>query len=344
MDFATKAAVLSQQPHLSMKNIEASNYSDACPKVQRQESLAFLNETLKNENTYVGLMFASKAVVQMLTTPLVGPLTNKIGYSVPLFAGFVIMLISTLGFAFSNTYTLLFISRAFQGASSALTSVSGMGLLATFYPDDATRGRAFSIALSGLAMGVLLPFIILAALALFDGLLQLITMKPSIKAEEIKGSSLKELVTDPYILIAAGSITFGNMGIGLLEPSLPLWMREQMGASEWEQGVAFLPSSISYLIGTNLFGLIAQKIGRWLSSFIGMLLVGLSLLVIPFATSVTMLIFPNALLGFAIGMIDSSMMPIMAHLVDLRHASIYGNVYAIADFAFCLSFALGQSS
>lgn len=43
------------------------------------------------------------------------------------------------------------------------------------------------------------------------------------------------------------------------------------------------------------------------------------------------------------GMVDSSMMPIMGYLVDLRHVSVYGTVYAIADVAFCMGFALGNS-
>jgi len=42
------------------------------------------------------------------------------------------------------------------------------------------------------------------------------------------------------------------------------------------------------------------------------------------------------------GMVDSSMMPIMGYLVDLRHTSVYGNVYAIADVAFCMGFAIGM--
>ena len=42
------------------------------------------------------------------------------------------------------------------------------------------------------------------------------------------------------------------------------------------------------------------------------------------------------------GMVDSAMMPIMGYLVDLRHVSVYGSVYAIADVAFCVAFAVGQ--
>ncbi|CAH8535654.1 unnamed protein product [Schistosoma curassoni] len=314
-------------------------------------------EELGNEHIQVGIMFASKAIVQMIANPMIGPLTNRIGYSVPMFTGFVIMFTSTIVFAFGESYTVLFFARALQGVGSACSSVSGMGMLATCYTDDKDRSHAFSVALSGLAIGVLVgppfggiayqfiskeaPFLILAALALADGTLQLIALKPKVRKEDQKGAALCELLRDPYILIASGSITFGNMGIALLESSLPLWMWKTMKSEGWQQGVAFLPCSIAYFIGTNIFGPIAHKIGRGISAGLGMIICGICLLSIPFCTRIEHLIAPMGGLGFAIGMVDSSMMPIMGYLVDLRHASVYGSVYAIADVAFCLGFAVG---
>jgi len=50
---------------------------------------------------------------------------------------------------------------------------------------------------------------------------------------------------------------------------------------------------------------------------------------------------PNSGLGFGIGMVESSIMPLFGHLVDIRHSSVYGNVYAIADAAVCIGFVLG---
>jgi MFS transporter, DHA1 family, solute carrier family 18 (vesicular amine transporter), member 1/2 len=47
-------------------------------------------------------------------------------------------------------------------------------------------------------------------------------------------------------------------------------------------------------------------------------------------------------IGFSIGVIESSMTPTMGHLVDIRHTSVYGNVYAIADVAVCLGFVIGK--
>ncbi|VDQ05558.1 unnamed protein product, partial [Trichobilharzia regenti] len=114
-----------------------------------------MHEEIGNEHIQVGLMFASKAFVQLLVNPLIGPLTNKIGYSIPMFTGFVIMFTSTIVFAFGESYAVLFVARALQGVGSACSSVSGMGMLATCYSDDKERSHAFAIALSGLAMGVL---------------------------------------------------------------------------------------------------------------------------------------------------------------------------------------------
>uniref|UniRef100_A0A8C4RKS3 Solute carrier family 18 member 2 n=1 Tax=Erpetoichthys calabaricus TaxID=27687 RepID=A0A8C4RKS3_ERPCA len=309
------------------------NTTDAdsdCPKKDKD---------LVNENVKVGLLFASKATVQLITNPFIGVLTNRIGYQIPMFAGFCIMFVSTIMFACSESYAFLFLARSLQGIGSSCSSVAGMGMLASVYTDDEERGNAMGIALGGLAMGVLVgppfgsimyefvgksaPFLILAALVLVDGDFFLILF---LCLQSQKGTSLFILLRDPYILIAAGSICFANMAIAMLEPALPIWMMETMCSRKWQLGVAFVPASISYLIGTNIFGVLAHKMGRWLCALLGMIIVGVSILCA------------------STGMVDSSMMPIMGYLVDLRHVSVYGSVYAIADVAFCMGYALGPTT
>uniref|UniRef100_A0A8C0F1V6 Solute carrier family 18 member A1 n=1 Tax=Bubo bubo TaxID=30461 RepID=A0A8C0F1V6_BUBBB len=305
-------------------------------------------EFLAKENVRVGLLFASKALVQLVVNPSVGLLTNRIGYHIPMFIGFIIMFISTVMFAFSGTYTLLFVARALQGVGSSFSSVAGLGMLASVYTDDFERGNAMGIALGGLALGVLIgapfgsvmyefvgkssPFLVLAFLALLDG-----GEKPNgLKKNPKKVKRFKY----PYILVAAGALCFSNMGVAMLEPTLPIWMMQTMCSPKWQLGMAFLPASISYLIGTNLFGILANKMGRWLCSLIGMAVVGISLLCVSSIRQ-----FQDLFCGrISRGMVDSSMMPLMGYLVDLRHTSVYGNVYAIADVAFCMGFAIGPST
>ena len=41
-------------------------------------------------------------------------------------------------------------------------------------------------------------------------------------------------------------------------------------------------------------------------------------------------------------MVSTSMQPVFAKIVDIRHSGIYGNVYAISDMAVCLAMFVGK--
>uniref|UniRef100_A0A8C7XEG0 Solute carrier family 18 member 2 n=1 Tax=Oryzias sinensis TaxID=183150 RepID=A0A8C7XEG0_9TELE len=278
---------------------------------------------LLNENVKVGMLFASKATVQLVTNPFIGPLTNRIGYQLPIFAGFCIMFLSTIMFAFSSSYTLLFLARSLQGVGSSCSSVAGMGMLASVYTDDEERGHAIGIALGGLALGVL-------GMCTFIG--------TGVRCWQVERSLHYTQCEKP-----SSSEMRHRYGSAYLENPPHTFVPSCLCVSVCGPGIAFLPASISYLIGTNIFGTLAHKMGRWLCALIGMVLVGFSVICVPFAKDIYGLILPNFGVGFAIGMVDSSMMPIMGYLVDLRHISVYGSVYAIADVAFCMGFALGPS-
>jgi len=69
------------------------------------------HKELVEENMEVGMMFASKAFVQLIANPFVGPLTNKIGYSIPMFCGFIIMFFSTIIFALGGVTQYCFLQE-----------------------------------------------------------------------------------------------------------------------------------------------------------------------------------------------------------------------------------------
>ncbi|XP_018108991.1 chromaffin granule amine transporter isoform X3 [Xenopus laevis] len=202
---------------------------------------------LNDENVRVGLLLAINAFVQLLTNPIVGKLINRTGYDAPMFCGFIIVFISSLMFAFANSYVLLCVARGLQGVGSAFTMVPAMGMLAHLFPDDAERGKAMGLAMSGIAVGVLAgppfgsamyefvgkssPFLVVAALAFIDGALQLCILKPTkLSPMSVPETPYRVLLTDPYIVVAAVGLCICNLSFGMLEPTIPIRMMETMCA------------------------------------------------------------------------------------------------------------------
>ncbi|OCT86522.1 hypothetical protein XELAEV_18020207mg [Xenopus laevis] len=284
-------------------------------------------EYIHDENVRVGLLLAIKAIMQLLTNPIVGKLINRTGYEAPLFWGFIIVFLSSLMFAFSNSYAILCVARGIQGIGSSFTTVPALGMLAQVYPDDAERGRAMGIAMSGVAIGLLAgapfgsamyefvgkssPFLVIAAMALLNGALQLCVLRPTkLSPTAIPPTPYKNLLLDPYIMVTAVGLCIANLTFGMLEPTIPIRMMEIMCAPRYQLGLAFLPSVITYFIGLNVFGGLAQKIGRWLCIMLGLIIIGISTLFMPLAVNIYGLIGPTAALGFGFGLMETSVMPL----------------------------------
>ncbi|XP_074552443.1 synaptic vesicular amine transporter-like [Halichoeres trimaculatus] len=317
---------------------------------------------LDEVNIKVGLLLASKSTVQLFMNPFVGPLTDRIGYHIPMCAGFCIITLSTTLFAFSSSFILLLLARAVQGVGGSCLSVAGMTMLADMFKDEEERGRAIGISFTGLSLGLMAgapfgsvmyqfvgkmsPFLVLAVIAVLGGGLHSLIFQPSrVHAQTEKGTPLLTLLKDPYILIAAGAICFPTLVIAVIESALPIWMMRSMCASKWQLGIVFLPDSVSYLIASNIFGYLSQKHnGSWLCACIGMIVVGITTISFRFSKNFYDLLILNTFIGFSVGAVDSSVMPLMGNLVDLRHLPVYGSVYAIADVALCIGFSVGPAA
>ena len=86
------------------------------------------------------------------------------------------------------------------------------------------------------------------------------------------------------------------------------------------------------------------------------MVVGISCIVIPEATTVSSLIVPHFCLGLGIGILDASLVPYLAGLADSitanrddssdvtdETASNYANVYAIQQTAVSLAYSIGKT-
>ena len=138
-------------------------------------------------------------------------------------------------------------------------------------------------------------------------------------------------------------------------------MREKMNASEWEMGLIWLPGFLPHITGVYL----TVKLNRhypnyhWLVATTGLLIQGIMCVFIPFCPNFGLLMIPISGICFGIrekqtlsskksfylvignALVDTALLPTLAYLVDLRHTSVYGSVYAIADISYAIAYALG---
>lgn len=80
---------------------------------------------------------------------------------------------------------------------------------------------------------------------------------------------------------------------------------------------------------------------QWILAMAGLALEGVSCFMIPFCTTYWAIMIPISGICFGIALVDTAILPTLAYLVDVRHTSVYGSIYAIADISYCLAYAVG---
>ncbi|XP_065349255.1 vesicular acetylcholine transporter-like isoform X3 [Cloeon dipterum] len=320
----------------------------------------------EGQDQATGILFASKAIVQLMVNPFSGALIDRIGYDIPMMIGLTIMFFSTAVFACGRSYGTLFFARSLQGVGSAFADTAGLAMIADRFTEEAERSKALGIALAFISFGCLvappfggalyqfagkeMPFLILAFVSLADGFGLLLVMKP-IK-EQLRDSErnrqqstipIWRLFIDPYIAVCAGALMMSNVALAFLEPTISLWMEDNMTQENWKIGMIWLPAFFPHVIGVIITVKMARQYPQyqWLMASIGLVMEGLCCFIIPFSTSYVMLMIPICGICFGIALIDTALLPTLGYLVDVRYVSVYGSIYAIADISYSLAYAVG---
>ncbi|XP_069671917.1 vesicular acetylcholine transporter-like isoform X1 [Periplaneta americana] len=312
-----------------------------------------------------GVLFASKAIVQLMVNPFSGALIDRIGYDIPMMIGLTIMFLSTAVFACGRSYGLLFFARSLQGVGSAFADTSGLAMIADRFTEENERSKALGIALAFISFGCLVappfggalyqfagkevPFLILAFVSLIDGFMLLLVMKPikqqikESREEKPSGTPIWRLFADPYIAVCSGALMMSNVALAFLEPTISLWMEDNLTTENWKIGMIWLPAFFPHVFGVILTVKLAKRYPQyqWLMAAGGLALEGLCCFIIPFSSSYKVLMIPICGICFGIALIDTALLPTLGYLVDVRYVSVYGSIYAIADISYSVAYAIG---
>ncbi|CAJ0579741.1 unnamed protein product, partial [Mesorhabditis spiculigera] len=320
-----------------------------------------------DEEWQLGWLFASKALLQIFINPISGAVIDRIGYEIPMIIGLTTMFFSTAIFALGQSYPVLFFARSIQGFGSAFADTSGLAMIADRFCEENERSAALGIALAFISFGCLVappfgsvlysiagkpvPFLVLAFVCLADAFAVFFVIQPRESravdrstGERLQGTPMWKLFMDPMIAVCSGALIMANVSLAFLEPTITNWMAETMkGTPDWLVGMIWLPPFIPHVLGVYVTVKLLGKYPAypWAIAMAGLAMEGISCLAVPFTTTVTQLMIPLSVVCFGIALIDTSILPLLGYLVDTRHVSVYGSVYAIADISYSLAYAFG---
>lgn len=296
----------------------------------------------------IGLMFASYAIAFLAATPVFGIVSDKIGRRSPMLLGLFGLAAATLLFAFSEDFNTLVLARSLQGISAAATWTAGLALLADMFPST-QRQQAIGLALFGSAAGTLLgpsfggilfdlggyriPFLAAAGMVVADGIIRALYLKdPPIKSAK-EDIMISRLLRNPTVLVVAGVVTM-SMGImSMLEPTLPLYLSLDKGATPAMIGLMFGVATLVGGIVSPLSFVVAGRFGRKKVMLAGLLGCALLLPMLIMPGSLLLIMVVMAAVGIALGLLQSCVAPELSDILDRMGSGAYASVYSVYNIA-----------
>ena len=248
-------------------------------------------KTFHVNNAQIGAIISAFAFARFAMGLPAGKLIDLFGERKVQAVGLVLVAASSLAAGLAQSYSQLLIYRALGGIGSVMFSVSAGSLLMRSV-DDSVRGRAQSLynggflvgGIAGPAFGGILslislriPFFVYAATLLCASIVTAFFLSEKQLGKSIKNkqdASDRVLLKDalrsyPYVAAMAISFLTNWVLFGLRNSILPLFTKEELGASNTVLGLGFTVAAIVQGIALIYVGKISDFRGRRFALMIG---------------------------------------------------------------------------
>lgn len=305
--------------------------------------LPVYTQLLGGSLSMVGIVVASYAIPQLLLRIPIGIWSDALGRRKPFVAAGIIMTsIGALGLGLAPSPWLLFLARVATGIGAA-SWVTFTVYLATYYPGD-KMGRAIGtisfiqwtaivIATSGGgAIAEVLGFKYAFFGAALLGILSLAALYPAGEPEtqRSKTTSLPDftrVAANPLLLLASSmSILLQFVSSSGVFGFIPVY-GAKIGASSADLGIITMISVGSTAVSSLAAAPLAERWGNRLTIMLGAILVGISLVIIPFIQSVPLLEAVQVVYGLGRGVMGTIFMTLSIQAVAPQQRATAMGVY-----------------
>ena len=312
-------------------------------------------ESLNLSPEQIGLVVSASSISGVLFKMHMGTLSDIWGRKKLLIIAGCCFAITPFFYYFAKDLKSLFLFRLIHGLATAIFAP----VVSAFISDIANRknrGRLLS-SYSSISMvgemlgpficgwlifwsGFFLPFLAsgiagICALFVTFGIPKDIEKKETIthKKKRIRFiEGLHQTFLNKSVLIVSLVECGQLLANGALECFLPIYAKNHIYLSSWEIGVLFAISGIATVFFKPFWGTLSDLFGRKLQISLGLVLGGISYMLVPFSHSFLIIFSLIALYGFSIAIVTSATSPYITDLVNKeRYGAAHGIFGTITD-------------
>lgn len=317
-------------------------------------------KTLKATDFQIGFLFATYAIALLVGAIPMGLLSDRMGRKPFVLFGMFAMSAAFVFYAFAESYWMLVIARTLDGLTAAATWSAGLALLGDRF-EESEMGAKMGYAIGAMAVGGIAgtvlggflsdafgyraPFYAIAAGCLLGGILAVFLKEERAAQRAIVPAArmLKNVIANRAILIACVISMVTTTGLGLLEPTLPLYLRDEFSMSRTGIGLIFGVTMLMYAVASPLAGRLSDSIGRKKPIILGLLATAVLMpLIVVFKNVAAICVFMG-LLGITLTVFESPSLPLITDSMprDGGGDIHYGTAFGLLNFFWSLGYALG---
>jgi MFS family permease len=299
-------------------------------------------------NTEVGAVISAFALMRLVSSPFCGWLIKVFSERIIMSAGIFIVAISSGLAGISRSYLQLLVLRGVGGIGSAMFTVSAFTLLLTSV-EAGVRGRAAGFFQAGFLIGgitgpavggalaaisLTAPFFFYAGTLAVAGTVGLLLLKRrSAKPEEEDAESavsFRALVRDArYQAACLTNLAQGWTSFGVRSSLVPVLVVELLHRPASWTGIAFACSSVVQTIAVGPAGRFTDTVGRRPAMILGGTVAAVSIMAVPFAPNIWLLIVVLCIYGIASAFLGTAPAAAVGDAAGTRSGT------AVAVFSMC---------
>lgn len=274
--------------------------------------MSFYAESLNATGLWLGLIFGSFSISRGLLMPYIGRWSDIRERKDFMLAGLALYTLSSIGYAWTESIGALFWVRFVHGAASAAVVPIAFAYVGEITPRG-QEGRYMGLFTTSMFLGMGLGpltggiihdffgmnyvFYSMGLLSLFSFVFILLLLPRTKKSEgrKMKTTSFGEMLKDSVVM---GNFVFritSSLGMGAIMVFLPLLAESKYGASTSLVGLMLSANILTSALLQSITGSAADRYNKMLMIYLGTLLSGTALILMPLS--------PNFYILFALGLL-----------------------------------------